>query len=724
MVKAVCQRILGDAALAEDAAQEVFLLFVRKLPSLAPRTSVGGWLYVTACHLARTHRRTLVRRLQRETRPDAMAHLMKPNENTLWLELEPLLDEAMLTLSQRQRELVLLRYFQNSSQRSAAVQVGCSESVASRELSVAVERLRTYFARNGVAISATVLVTLLSANGAKATMAAASFAATLSSASALADASAAGGSLILTVMNMTTMAKVLAGAALIIASGAAIHHFTRPPVPDLSAAQSPADTSSRLANAAKAEASSRSEAVTLPLPTASNVPLSAARSKTPASFSEEARRNARDKQTKFLERLTQLAIIKDPHRVQDLLAQEYGIRLPEAEISRLLESGPKAFTFGVVEAWGSTQPQDALAWAASLLSDPAPRGGWNIQQSLLDSARKALPNLNLESLDAMLPDGPGKAQMLDLFEASIDPASLANSIAADPNPSDRASRLMLLAQGWSDTEAAFQWAQQNLSGTDKEAFYGQIGYNLAHQNPQEALQALTELEGTDAYASTLGSMMRGLVQEGGQGAEVAALIDNAGVTPEQRADLISELARRWVRSDPEAAITWANALTAPEDVRAAIPLLVSQLSNDRVTSAVDAYLTSHDPVMEAALIEAAAPPGLRFDPDKSRLILDPIINQDPTLKLTAGDGNGTSIPEMLWNSVNQTAKLQVEAGAPAAAMDWLAKLPFATQADYTRAIGNVYSVWNLASPAEAEAWLQNAPLNPNVKTDLRLAAQN
>jgi RNA polymerase sigma-70 factor (ECF subfamily) len=724
MVKAVCQRILGDAALAEDAAQEVFLLFVRKLPSLSPRTSVGGWLYVTACHLAQTHRRTLVRRLQRETRPDAMAHLMKPNENTLWRELEPLLDEAMLTLSQRQRELVLLRYFQNNSQRSAAVQVGCSESVASRELSAAVESLRTYFARNGVAVSATILVTLLSANGAKATMAVASFAASLSSASALADASAAGGSLIFTIMNMTTMAKILAGAALIIASGAAIHHFTRPPAPDLSAAQSPTDTSSPRANVAKAEPSSRPEAATRPLPTASNAPVPGVRSKGSSSFPEEVRKAAREKQAKFIERLTQLAIIKDPHRVQELLAQEYGIRLPEAELSRLLESGPKGFTFGVVEAWGSTQPQDALAWAASMLSDPAPRGGWSFQQSVLQSAIKALPNLNLESLEAMLPDGPGKAQMLDLFQAVTNPASLANSIAADPNAADRASRLALLAQGWSDAEAAFQWAQQNLSGTDRQAFYGQIGYNLAHQNPQEAFQALAELQGTDSYASTMGSMMRGLVQEGGQGAAVAALIDNAGVTPEQRADLISELARRWVRSDPEAAINWANELTAPEDVRSAIPLLVSQLSNDRVTSAVDAYLASHDPVMEAALIEAAAPPGLRFDPDKSRLILDPIISQDPTLKLTAGEGNGGTIGEMLWNSVNQTAKLQAESGAAAAAMDWLAKLPFASEADYTRAVGNVYSVWNLASPAEAAAWLQNTPLSSNVKSDLRLAAQH
>lgn len=47
MVKAACQRILGDAALAEDAAQEVFLLFVRKLPSLPPQTILGG---LALCH--------------------------------------------------------------------------------------------------------------------------------------------------------------------------------------------------------------------------------------------------------------------------------------------------------------------------------------------------------------------------------------------------------------------------------------------------------------------------------------------------------------------------------------------------------------------------------------------------------------------------------------------------------------------------------------------------
>ena len=66
----------------------------------------------------------------------------------------------------------------------------------------------------------------------------------------------------------------------------------------------------------------------------------------------------------------------------------------------------------------------------------------------------------------------------------------------------------MLAQGWSNTETSTEWARQNLTGADKTAFYAQVGYNLAHQSPDAALRVLAELQGTDAYASTFGAMMR------------------------------------------------------------------------------------------------------------------------------------------------------------------------------------------------------------------------
>jgi len=153
---------------------------------------------------------------------------MNPVQDTLWRDLEPLLDDAMLTLSERQRELVLARYFQNNSQRAAAGLVGCSESVASRELAAAIESLRRFFSRHGVTVSGTALVTLLTAHAAQASIGTATVAATLSSASALAGTSAVGTSIFLALMKTTTTTKIIvaAAAALLITSGT-VHYLSR-----------------------------------------------------------------------------------------------------------------------------------------------------------------------------------------------------------------------------------------------------------------------------------------------------------------------------------------------------------------------------------------------------------------------------------------------------------------------------------------------------------------
>jgi hypothetical protein len=485
---------------------------------------------------------------------------------------------------------------------------------------------------------------------------------------------------------------------------------------------------------------------------------------------------------KFHERIAQLALMTDTLKVQAILSSEYGIHLSEDEIRTHQKHGPKGFNFGVIELWGSRQPQEALAWAASIWWPNMI--GADILQHLLNAARKTLPDLNRDMLDGMLPEGPGKAKALDLAEAATDPHSLANRILTETDPAERASRLKALAQGWPDPETATEWARQNLSGADKMAFYSQVGYNLAHQNPQAALQVLAELKGTDSYASTFGAMMGGLVQIGGQGQQAAELIANSYLSASARARLISELARRWVRENADAAIAWANTLTSPEDVRAAIPLLVSQLDSDRVSRAVEGYLKSPDPVMELALIEAAAPPGLLFDPRKSRMILDSLISKDAGLKLQSsklrifaygndrqsdlrdliarrayeiyeerGRSDGEDMndwlraeaevkalviaeklrsitirmankDEVLWKSVTLTAKRQAEVGQPADAMEWLGTLPFASQRDYAKAASTVLMVWYLKSPTEAAEWLQNSTLDTAIKSALQKNMQS
>jgi hypothetical protein len=484
-----------------------------------------------------------------------------------------------------------------------------------------------------------------------------------------------------------------------------------------------------------------------------------------------------EKLMKFHQRICQLALMTDTLKVQRILGKEYGIQLSEDETRMLRGFNPKIFTFRIIELWVANQPQEALAWAASI-SWPN-MIGVDLLQLFLDAARKTMPNLNREALDGMLPEGPGKAKALDLAEAATAPYSLANRILAIAHPAERVPALKALAQGWPDPEASAEWARQNLSGADKAVFYSQVGYNLAHRNPQAALQVLTELKGTDTYASILVAMMRGLVQIGAEGRQVAELIANSGLDTRQRSRPISELARRWVRQDADAAVAWANTLTEPEDVRAAIPLLVSQLKNDQVIRVVEAYLRSPDPVMELALIEAAAPPGLVFDPRRSRLILDPIISKKPGLKLQSSkaDGNdgqtdlsemiarrayeiyekrgrcdgedlndwiraeaevkssvmaekrraieerGMTREEILWKSVTLTARRLAEVGPPAAAMEWLGALPFSSQSDYAKAAGVVLTVWNIKSPSEAAEWLQNSTLDSALISDLQKILQ-
>src|SRR5207245_4175713 len=104
-------------------------------------------------------------------------------------------------------------------------------------------------------------------------------------------------------------------------------------------------------------------------------------------YDEAALKAAREKLVKFQQRIYQLALMTDPLKVQELLRGEYGIRLSVDEIRTLQERGPKGFNFGVVELWAAKQPQEALTWAASALSEPN-RGGGDFHQLFLDAARK------------------------------------------------------------------------------------------------------------------------------------------------------------------------------------------------------------------------------------------------------------------------------------------------------------------------------------------------
>src|SRR5439155_329826 len=81
---------------------------------------------------------------------------------------EPILDEAVHALNDTDRAVVLLRYFENKSLREVGQALGASENAAQKRLSRAMERLREFFAKRGVAVGASGLAVVISVNAVQA----------------------------------------------------------------------------------------------------------------------------------------------------------------------------------------------------------------------------------------------------------------------------------------------------------------------------------------------------------------------------------------------------------------------------------------------------------------------------------------------------------------------------------------------------------------------------
>lgn len=79
-------------------------------------------------------------------------------------QLDAHLDDAMASLRESDRNAVLLRYFQQHSVEEVAASLGTSAEAAQKRIERAVEKLRRYFGRRGVAVPALALAGAVSAN--------------------------------------------------------------------------------------------------------------------------------------------------------------------------------------------------------------------------------------------------------------------------------------------------------------------------------------------------------------------------------------------------------------------------------------------------------------------------------------------------------------------------------------------------------------------------------
>ncbi|MGA2854321.1 MAG: TIGR03435 family protein [Verrucomicrobiota bacterium] len=167
LVYSTALRQVGNPSHAEEIAQAVFIILTRKAKSLGPGTILSGWLYQTARLTAANFLRSEIRRQQREQEAYMESLLNDPAPN-VWRQIAPLLDDAMGCLSESDRNVVVLRFFQNKSAAEIGDALGLDASTAQKRITRAVGRLRKFFAGRGMAHSAELIAGAISSNSVQA----------------------------------------------------------------------------------------------------------------------------------------------------------------------------------------------------------------------------------------------------------------------------------------------------------------------------------------------------------------------------------------------------------------------------------------------------------------------------------------------------------------------------------------------------------------------------
>lgn len=149
LVLGTAYRRTGDADLAREVTQQVFAALARKACFLRNRPSLAGWLHQATVHEAnRAIQGAHARGSRLLAVPDegSSAPQAVPGMLERWAELEEAIDD----LPTVDREVLVLRYFQDKSHSEIATALGVAEPEIRRAVARAVERLGTELRDRGI----------------------------------------------------------------------------------------------------------------------------------------------------------------------------------------------------------------------------------------------------------------------------------------------------------------------------------------------------------------------------------------------------------------------------------------------------------------------------------------------------------------------------------------------------------------------------------------------
>ncbi len=167
LVYSVALRQVRDSHLAEEITQGVFIILARKAKSLTPDTILSGWLCRTARYVSADTLKIERRRQSRE-QESQMQSILNESDSDAWSQIAPLLDDALNCLGEKEHDAVVLRFFDGKELKQVGAAMGTGEDAARMRVNRGVEKLRTFFTKRGVTLSATAIAGAVAANSVQA----------------------------------------------------------------------------------------------------------------------------------------------------------------------------------------------------------------------------------------------------------------------------------------------------------------------------------------------------------------------------------------------------------------------------------------------------------------------------------------------------------------------------------------------------------------------------
>lgn len=157
------RRTSGRAHLAHEIAQSVFTDLARKAATLQHHPVLLAWLY-------RSTRYAAIAAIREEARRQKLAHdvasMTAPFSNdepaAAWEQLRPLIDDSIDQLKERDRTVLLLRYFDGLTFAAIGARLNLSENTARMRVDRALEKLRGHLQSRGLASTGAALALTLS----------------------------------------------------------------------------------------------------------------------------------------------------------------------------------------------------------------------------------------------------------------------------------------------------------------------------------------------------------------------------------------------------------------------------------------------------------------------------------------------------------------------------------------------------------------------------------